>query len=184
VGRFSSEDPLGLRGALPSLFAYALNRPSAVFDPMGMTAVPARPHRPEPPTPICHNCDPHTPDLENAGVNICRLVNTGGSGCRETVKKYGMLNCFTDKCRLPLDFVCQPENCGEKTCAGPCMSWPGFDPTQHIYMQPRAFLMVCWPLQKTVAHEMAHMCGVGMDRQFKENRLMADNIGEACGGGQ
>jgi RHS repeat-associated protein len=177
-GRFTQEDPRGLKGASPSLYEYAVNRPTSLIDPMGLTAGGRRPGPPPAPPPVCHNCGPNGPRVQAAVSGVCSLLNTAGSACRAMVKKYDMLFCFTQNCMTPIDVVCMERGCGG--CGGPCGI--ASDPTAHIFLQPDAFGEDCGPLQDTVAHEMAHMCGVGPDVHFPENRLKADNIGAACSG--
>ena len=140
------------------------------------------------PGPECSECSHQNTLAIRRAVNfVCRKV--GDRTCRDVLREYDrkydydLLNCFQRRCSSPLSVVCVSENgsCGH--CGGPCNNMA--DPTQMIFLQYFAFSDYCGPLADTVAHEMAHMCGIGADAlpgaQFEENLRRAVRIGEVCG---
>ncbi len=178
TGRFLSEDPA--RSDFDrSLYFYGLNRPPSIIDPMGLAAVTPRPTPVEPAGVTCPTCGSNEAPVRDALRGFCAASHSGG--CQATLRKYGLEGCVYRQCAGNISVICVQEDCGE--CGGPCggATYPGA-----IYIRPRAFTGQCGSLQDTVAHEIAHLCGIGFDHcndpKCDENRLRANNVGAACSG--
>jgi len=177
VGRFLSEDPERWAVSL-NFYPYVGSSPVNAVDPFGLQEIK------------CHGCDGKEEKARKAVKGFCKEAKSGE--CRKALERYGYLDCVESRCddpEHPINVVCVPMNCpsgpGNIPCAGPCNALS--DPTQAIFLQPNAFEHdACGPLQGTVAHEAAHMCGLGGDvgesAAAVVNRIRGENIDRACDG--
>ena len=169
VARFVSEDPV--KWAIsPNFYPYVANDPANQVDPAGLA-----------PSTWCINCDPvRGTQASGAAGAFCR--NAGGGKCKAAIASLGMAGCVNSWCNSNIPIVCQGE-CGG--CGGPCLN-TGSSPTRAIYLQMGAFnnpARCGEPPLATVAHEFAHLCGVGPDTIHPSNLRKAETIRWACGGG-
>ncbi|MGE0641742.1 MAG: RHS repeat domain-containing protein [Thermoanaerobaculia bacterium] len=176
TGRYTRPDPLGPKGDR-NRFSYAEARPTIFLDRTGLKASIAD----EAPGAACRNCGGNAGKIGEAANQVCSNVK-GDADCRNVLSEYGLLGCFGDKCKKPIPVYCEPKQCGDVACGGPCVntSSPGL-----VYVQPLAFTQACDPLSDTLAHELGHVCGIGGDvwstPSHDENRRRARNVGRVCG---
>jgi RHS repeat-associated protein len=177
-GRWLSRDPLGTLGS-PNLYAYVENKPIRLVDPFGLASVQ---------TTHCDNNQRSR--IENAFGGICGSVAQPSGRCRQVLSQNNLLDGMQRQCREGIRVECTSEfTCGEYRPpffsrgpglirlsnmavdgAGRC----GGDPDRHMD----------GPAQ-TLAHEMAHAAGVGvdMDRTYpphERNWRLAEDVAYAC----
>jgi len=169
IGRFISEDPARFR-VDSNFYRYVFNRPIKLTDPLGQEPEGASSK------PLC--CPEKQPIVNTAFATVCK--NAKGGSCQQMLSKYGLGKCFAEKCSKGLPIICIPEgkDCGG--CGGPCGPLGLYK--SFVYLQPKAGADICGALANTIAHEMAHMCGIGPDVYFPENLKKANDVGLACGG--
>jgi RHS repeat-associated protein len=177
-GRFISEDPERFRVDV-NFYRYVFNRPTSVVDPLGMnpgTGGIGGPGSAGPGQSLC--CPNQVPKLTDAFTKVCKASK--GGACQALLNKYGLTKCFANKCNEVMHFVCIPkgQDCGG--CGGPCNNLADYSKT--IYLQPLAGSGLCGSLANTIAHEMAHMCGIGPDVNDPVNNKKANDVGLGCGG--
>ncbi len=168
LGRFLSEDPAQFK-VDANFYRYVFNRPAKLIDPLGQE--PDSPSK-----PLC--CKDKQPIVNDAFTKVCR--SSRGGACQAILNKYGLSKCFAEKCSKGVPVICIPEgkDCGG--CGGPCSPLGLYK--NSVYLQSLAESDICGPVANTFAHEMAHMCGIGPDVNFPENRKKANDVGIACGG--
>jgi RHS repeat-associated protein len=180
-GRFLSEDPVKHKSGDLNFYRYVSNLPTKYIDPMGLAVS-------EPRSVPCTNCSPVIQQgARDALRHICDSTRTNGR-CASVLRRYGRYDCLRDRCGRAgggegsIPVVCVEGGCGG--CGGPCNALS--DPRQAIFLQPLAGSALCGSLSNTVAHELAHMCGVGpdvgSDPGRQENQREANAIADACGG--
>lgn len=168
TGRFLSEDPIR-SGTSPTYYAYVGNNPVVRIDPYGLAST------------RCKNCGDKGPDVQNAFNQFCRLMLVNGQ-CAMALVKLGLTRCAAQLCTDGLDVNC---NLPEQSACGATFGG------EQVILFGAAFGRDC-PAPRpgaTLAHEIAHKCGVGCDvyhpfycpyEKSLPNRDAADSVGEAC----
>jgi hypothetical protein len=180
LGVFLSEDPIKHKSGDLNFYRYVSNVPTRYIDPMGLAAT-------EPRDVECTNCPPAIEQgAREALKRICRNTRTNG-GCASLLRRYGVYDCFRDKCgragdgERPINVRCVEPGCGG--CGGPCNALS--DPRQTIFLQPMAGSPLCGSLSHTVARNGSPVRDRSRRRdrcRSQENRRRANAIGDACGG--
>jgi RHS repeat-associated protein len=171
LGRWLSEDPIGFAGS-SNFYAYVENSPVARVDPLGLQSVSCR---------FCGSSQ--TAAATTAVQSVCANFKKPGN-CKNIITAYGHQGCWTERCDAGVAVTCMTMNCSSDSCGGSCNM--GSDYKSYVYLQPNAFKPGgCFgSLENTVAHEMAHMCGVNPDNtggpNDRTNRDMANFIAKLC----
>jgi RHS repeat-associated protein len=177
LGRFLSEDPIGLGGGL-NLFVYVLNRPVNWIDPFGLQGVK------------CDGCSKlQEAYVTGAVASFCELAQK--PKCKMGLKQLGLDKCAEEKCREGLKVACVDQiNFNNYACGTLNYPWNNV-----VVLSRGAFpLLPGQPNNCNVsvtfvlAHEIAHLCGIGCDyeslRCSKEeaelNLNAANNVGMVC----
>ena len=176
MARYTSRDNLRSLNSW-DLYAYAANRPVILTDSNGRRPVKPQTLDGRPPNPKCSNCAPHDNQINQAVTHVCQNINN--SDCQNVLREYGLFGCFQRRCTTPLPVTCIPPEGGCGGCGGPCNALSAT--TEGLFLQPLAFQPICDTLSDTVAHEMAHLCGIGPDVYDSSNRIRAERIGRLCG---
>jgi hypothetical protein len=165
-------DPLGVRSST-NFYSYVDNRVTRYFDPYGLQAADVS----------CSRCSSDQQgEASRAFKRVCSQVAVGK--CREVLGQYELLTCFQQKCKSGINVICYEKNCDDReSCGGPCTAF-FTDATKFVYLHPNAFdpQKPC-SLTGTMAHEMAHMCGIGPDgwgRDPEANKKKANDVDRAC----
>jgi hypothetical protein len=159
--------------------------PIRKMDPFGLQAFPQDIQ--------CENC---TTDQQNkareAIRETCKKATAPSGNCRNLLMQNNMFGCMMMNClQGNWRVVCMKDQCSDSGCGGPCNPASlTYVATGTIFLQPFAFradTMCNGAVPNTVAHEMAHTCGVGYDADRRDpvhraNKKLADEIGLACGG--
>jgi RHS repeat-associated protein len=122
IGRFTSQDPIGLRGGDNNVYAYVWNKPTDFIDPEGLAGKkrPKKSGKPKPPKPTPPTPPAPKPPSTNWGVSITCWLNTG----------YDFLgDCAYNKPQLPCEATCIPEtgpSCHDYSGHGGCPPWVGY----------------------------------------------------------
>jgi len=148
------------------------NNPTNAIDPYGLQAVD------------CNGCSESQGNrLRRAFKNFC--IRSKLPKCQRALSYYGLDQCVEEKCKAGIKAVCIPPGMDCGGCGGPCNKLS--DPTGAVFFQPAGFTGLCGdsPVARTLAHEMAHMCGIGPDAdqslpQAQLNLRAAQNVEESC----
>jgi RHS repeat-associated protein len=178
VGRWLSQDPVG-GDRVGNSYAYIGNRTLNRFDPLGLQSVKCD-----------DSCDPAQKEAaKQAAREACARVSQPGGECRAALQQYGVLDKYQSLCRNGFKIVCikKGQDCGG--CGGPC------NPASllavqagTVFLQSNASGGDCGSLANTIAHELAHSAGIGLDGLWRsipahaENLRKANDIAAKCAG--